>query len=1012
MIWVDSLPDTVAPVGPLDSAILQSLAVPHTSLLLILTASSVTVLDINSLTFLSNHSRTQDSIDKHGTNKQVKIRHLGVNTSQLQRQTNVNLFVQTDANYLIIYQVNIDYSKSIYEISGKVNNELIQAGLPLSWASSKFSLSSLMKSATRSILAGTSATSLNLENIEHFNNRPIEDELGSQQIHPVKISIYKIIKISLGVFNYWLVPNQHFLIVFNDRNLREDSSEGNYFQTVDLKSFESNMFELSDFQWYGERSAVTYIAFNKYEEYFLLTNKDKEVWFMQLELKEEKLVPKAEKVLQLDYNGSLRCHFCPQSDLIIFKLGKVLKLFRLSSLERKLILLHSIHLATENTSVAWSSCGSFFFIHFHDTGYWSLFSKFGNILFESSRVLSELNEHTEESLDFLHASKLIITPNASRVILINRESNRFYSVKLLRSASPTSDMFYNQDYISYLSYDAMLYKTPLLAKFKNIIASLQHINLQATKSNSPSGKFTIDRSKSNQISLSYGEHLSISTPCGKEHEKNHVLWYNFRNHFLNTMNIVSHFWYDDFLVLVNRFFNEGNEIDELLVLDTLQSKYGQSGVEYIFDSDRIIWRRSFNNKIIAHDLSETANNLLMLTCVTSDLKILVIEFSGNTPKTVDDFREMTKHPKLNIRFHKTVHLSAIENRLAISKVVQVSMIYDQHFLFLLGSGELYMLKSVSSLENTGDPLNVLRPAHMYQLVHLHDSNFYFKFKSFDFGSDTVNYVCMLTHGELYMYDLKDLVDTSVEEMDLGIDSEELMSGSKTPKALLLKFDSLMPVLLCEITNEKLNALKSIDIIGLQTELFTKRGRLFLQTRVNRQLVLNNFIEMQVMQNRLTSTICNMFQDFENFHYCLELLLFKYLTFDRDELCLKRLFEVIETLKNSEAIYVNCLRKIEVEYWDMFFKTLDTTPTVFMKRLISNENVELCYNYLIVYLNYKREEDEQKDNSLDESDKEIILNIIRVLTDAQKWDWCFELCRFIKLLEPKGSLLQTILATMK
>ena len=84
----------------------------------------------------------------------------------------------------------------------------------------------------------------------------------------------------------------------------------------------------------------------------------------------------------------------------------------------------------------------------------------------------------------------------------------------------------------------------------------------------------------------------------------------------------------------------------------------------------------------------------------------------------------------------------------------------------------------------------------------------------------------------------------------------------------------------------------------------------------------------------------MFQQYENFDYCLELLLFKYLTFDQNEEFLRRVVAVIETLDDSESIYVNCLRKIEVEYWDLFFKTLDTTPIIFMKRLIANDNVEL------------------------------------------------------------------------
>jgi hypothetical protein len=84
-----------------------------------------------------------------------------------------------------------------------------------------------------------------------------------------------------------------------------------------------------------------------------------------------------------------------------------------------------------------------------------------------------------------------------------------------------------------------------------------------------------------------------------------------------------------------------------------------------------------------------------------------------------------------------------------------------------------------------------------------------------------------------------------------------------------------------------------------------------------------------------------------------------------------------------------------------------TPIQFMTRLIAIANVELCYQYLIVYLNYKKEDEDDDDESLDVTDRDIILQIIVMLDKSQKWEWCFELCRFIKLLEPTGEFLSVI-----
>ena len=105
----------------------------------------------------------------------------------------------------------------------------------------------------------------------------------------------------------------------------------------------------------------------------------------------------------------------------------------------------------------------------------------------------------------------------------------------------------------------------------------------------------------------------------------------------------------------------------------------------------------------------------------------------------------------------------------------------------------------------------------------------------------------------------------------------------------------------------------------------------------------------------------------------------------------------------------------MRYWDKFFALLKQTPEGFMNRLIESNDVELCYSYLNVYLNFKRES--ESSTTLDSctelqpilvmEDRRLITKIIGMLADAEKYDECFELCRFIKLLEPSGELLKKI-----
>lgn len=1010
MTWVDSFPATVGPIPSLGSPPLQFIAIPHTRLLLLLTSSSVVLFDSNTLVLLSTHTRTEDSIEKHGYNKLVKTRHVGLNSAQLQKLTLVNLFVETDANFLIIYQLAIDYANSIYNVSTRDTNDTIQKGLPLS-LTSKFSLSSLMKSATLSILQGTSASTLNLENIEHFNNRAVEDELGGPDIHPVKISIFKIVKIGLGISGYWLVPNSHHLVVYNDKNERE-GTEGAYFQIVDLKTFKSNMFALADFDWY-DASSIGAIAYNEFENYFLFVSSKNEVWFLQLEIELEQTSTLAEKLCSLQ-QPVLLLHFNPNSDLVLLQFENEVCIYRISTLDLKLVKLQSVAVDGIHTDVAWSPCGTFFSLVDTVSHAWLLISKFGHILFNSARVLKELNEPEDKSSDFLGASKATLARNSGRIVVINSDHSKMYSIDLLQQFSVGSSIFFGLNYISFLDNGGALYKVPLLAKFKNVLSLVDHININSESHKTTSGYIALGRNYLNQLSISFGEHLAISTPCGTNRDKNHILWFNFQNHFVAPMNIVGHFWFRDFLVIINRFRNDDVVVDELVALDTVQSKHGQGGVEYFFDTDRIVWRRSFNSQIIAHDLSMNSERVQMLTCVTSDLKILVIEFSPTKYKAKSDSREMTKHPMLFIHFLRTVHLSAIANRLAVSKIIQVSMVYNQHFLFLLGSGEMYMLRSVASETGQQNPIDNLRPAHMYELVQIYDSVSFFKFTTFGLGADEHPHLVVLNGNHVFVHNLKTLVEAKTDEIGLGVEQDNQGNHNIADSEVIrVTADSLVPISLEETTSDRPNGSNSISLIGMQTELFSRQGNLYIQTRPNRQLVLNDFIEKEVILFQLAERICYMFQQYENFDYCLELILFKYLTFEQNEDILKHVVAVIETLKESELIYVNCLRKIEVAYWDLFFKTLGTTPIAFMKRLISNDNVELCYKYLIVYLNFKREEDDDDaSNKLDANDKEIILNIIEVLSNANKWDWCFELCRFIKLLEPKGTLLKTILQSFQ
>ncbi|KAK6868696.1 Guanine nucleotide exchange factor subunit RIC1 [Candida tropicalis] len=292
---------------------------------------------------------------------------------------------------------------------------------------------------------------------------------------------------------------------------------------------------------------------------------------------------------------------------------------------------------------------------------------------------------------------------------------------------------------------------------------------------------------------------------------------------------------------------------------------------------------------------------------------------------------------------------------------------------------------------------------MYDLIKLHSSIEFFKFKSIKFEND-LRFIYLFNGKQVLIYEIDEMIEKAYDKTKKHPD--EVLDFDDEEDALIpitIDTDGMQPFEFDAMLDNK-----SLDLIGLETLAIDKQtaGGLIIRNRISHKLILNNFIEFDLLHKGDLESSFKKYKHFRSFHYCLELLLFKHLT---DEKCLplKRLFQLIEFTDNSEFIYINCLRKIEIGYWNTFFNVLETTPEDFMNRLIEIENVELCYNYLIIYLNYKHEDEKSSKDQLSEVDKEIILKIITMLTRAGKWDWCFELCRFVKILEHSDEFLKQI-----
>lgn len=1100
MVWVDSSPTLQAPYVEQEYP-LSLISIPHSPLYVILTKSSISVYHQYTLLPLKSHTRTQESLDLHGTNLSCKAQYYSINAAKLQEANHINIFVKTSNTHLIIYLIEVNYNKSFFQVLDSKSDEILQLGLPLINTTSLFSLSNLLKSATRSIITGGDHMQ-GLENIEHINNHEAEDEGNNFQVPYVKLSIHKILKVSIGIDTFWLKNNSHNLFIFKNSEL----------QIINVKLFNNDVYQFEEFEWYKSEtdSPVTYVQYNEWFNYFLFTNEVGDIWYMYFD-NENKL--QGYKLRDnLIHQRKILIHFNPQVNTFILQridtesTDSVLSLFRVESFDHvRLTLIKSVAIPFTNKqthltskaldtqsgssgmtihSINWSPCGEFFTVVIDQ--HWLIFSKFGNCTFNSGEISKELtfegsqdgngtgSASINSDFRFLHPSEVLITPNSKNIILIDSSNTTVYLIDLLTLAnnSDHSDdksgidlIFASNDYLSLYNNEkgiSTLYKYPILPHFKNIIRKMSHqsaigrgrgvVNPGLIGKNCLPARLTIASNSSNQISMSYGDKISLSTPYSTNSipgDVNHILWFNFKNYFMETMNIIDHFWYQNYLILINRNYNTGEDekaengaenvnrlTDEIIILNCSATKYGNGGVNVKFDSDLIIWRYNLKQLIVCHqfqsnesnfyhsgaesnadesdlnghDLSEvnssqngskeeTSDQNLTdnLIVVTNEYKIIIFKFTFSKQK-------VKRSPQLFIGINKTIYLKTIAQKLLINDISQINLIDDKHFLILLNTGEFYILK------------NQIEDSKVYDLILLNNCVDFFKFKSIFHQQ----YMYLFTGSSILVYTLRDIINSTLNTLVYPI---------------IIKLDEYFQPLTIQLSTGK-----SINLLGLENFASYKNKYLMLKTRINHKLILNNFVESDIIKNKGNKNVLGVFYKYErfsNFHYCLELLLFKYLTNLDNELALssmspspapseenegsssggsvlKLLIHVIDSQSgsSSESIYINCLRKIEVGFWHKFFDTLQTTPLKFMNKLISIGEVELCYNYLIIYLNFKKEyEVPVKGNAkvqlLDSQDKQIILSIIKMLDTAKKWDWCFELCRFIKLLDPSSELLRLI-----
>lgn len=1014
MIWLDYAPELLIDVV-ISENIVKVSNIENFPLIVVLTKSMFYLYDKCSLLPILSRIRDSSSISRHGINVDIKIGNVH-ETCEIKKSKIFFLYVHTDLNYIIIYKCIIDFNSFLYEMNSYKEEDLNDVN-NVSNSYFKYSLRNLFKSDIRNEIDQKKLPLLKIENIEHDKNSSNDYYFFNHNIHYVKIYTIKIIKFKIAVDHYWLKKHSTYLYLFG--NDKDNSINNNTFQIVNFSNLNHKLFKVIDMNWYSNNFSsmhkIIYVRYNVLHDYFMFVNSLNEVWYLKFIIKRNFVVTsegiKLMDLLTQKQNINFKISFNTNYDLLLLNINNETHLYEFNFFNKKLVLLKKFAFFNlYYNNVFWSSCGNYIFFIDNESGYWIICSKFGTKFFDSYEYDNQI-ENNNDKKDFLKVSFIFTLNQSLGLFLLNKDKTKFYFLNFLILNNFSKLLFYTKNYIVYLNESEKLIKFSLLNHFKMLINEVYYSNFYYHSINIKMMNFKIQINDFNQLSLSYGDFISISTSISKDKiNYNHILWYNFQNNNSYLFNITNHFWFKDKLILINRKFynnkisnskytNQNDKyIDEILLLK-IKSFFSFENPNCSFDSNLIFWEKNFETTFILSKLFKESNSSSILILITIDYQLIKVVLSQ-----LDDFDNSKDNFTTTIQIHNLINLN---NRVKINCVIDFYY-YDENFWFFLTNIGLLIL--VNNLNNSNKLYTKNDNKKHFQdfiINKLYDCVDFFNIKQILINGQIYKY--------LYIYFTESFliipIDNVINDFKILINHN---NDNKKKKINKLNIDNLSFIPLMISTSIETSSIsRLLVLIGLETTFFNEfeTNYLNIKNKIVSKNILQYFIDFDLKYDLISSNLLiEKYSLFKNFDLSLEMLLSSYLTHKQSDR-LNKLLVIIKKLKNKNLIYINSLRKIDSKYWNNFFELIKVSSFDFMMNLINFNELESCHKFLFVYLNNKKILNEKSTNvktkDLIDSDVNIILKIFELFKKQEKWDICFELCRFIVKIDPSKKIINQI-----
>lgn len=423
-----------------------------------------------------------------------------------------------------------------------------------------------------------------------------------------------------------------------------------------------------------------------------------------------------------------------------------------------------------------------------------------------------------------------------------------------------------------------------------------------------------------------------------------------------------------------------------------------------FNFDNIIWGFNFNESktdeiFLNFNIDLNTNELFVITdklnLYSWKLKIKIElkdkikgdYINNNEGNLIEDLSITCKKSEILIIKSKIFQIQSCFKKNDDSIILNYGTILkiNENDLLFLTNTDLYYIKSENNEFNTYLISNQIE--YVYKLNN--------------------SLICLFDGSQLIHYNLNDDKNLlNLKPIKINIGNEIIKNEINGDK--IIKYNGVCPYPITTIVNQ--NIYFGIDIENLNMMKMNTIKSNYLGDLLTHYIISNIEVkDLEYDSNALSlNTVYNKFSKFKNYKFIVEKLMVEYLqkcydkeNYDINNEYFNRLDKLIELSNNYYEILLNVLKKIEIQFWVIYFKKSGQEPRNIVNKLFNQyEDYKLSAHFFIIMLNYENNEDSRNKSCISKEDQELIFNIIKKLILSKDFETSFELFRFLKIVDDK------------